>query len=97
MECAGRGHRVGALGSENRRGQGELREEMVSDWTSKDGQNLNRWSGIFLPNIVIRSVGPLFEGSWWESLCLELPPAPAAPAYREFSFFSSGSRTVAAP
>lgn len=61
---------VVALGSENRRGQGELHEEMVSDWTSKDGQNLTRWSGISLQNTVIRSVGPLFEGSWWESLCV---------------------------
>lgn len=58
MEYLGGGHRVGALGSEERRGQGELPGEVGLDWTSKDGQNLNRWSHVSLPNIVIRSVGP---------------------------------------
>lgn len=41
---------MGALGIEERRGHGELHEEVGLDWTSKDGQNLNRWSHISLPN-----------------------------------------------
>lgn len=49
---------MGALGIEERRGQGELHEEVGLDRTSKDGQNLNRWSHISLPNVVIRSMGP---------------------------------------
>lgn len=48
---------MGALGSEERRGQGELHGEVDLDRTSKDRQNLNRWSHISLPNIVIRSMG----------------------------------------
>lgn len=69
MECPGGGHRVGARGSGEKRGQGDLCEEMGLNWTSKDGQNLNRWSSISLANIVIRSMGALvLEGGQWDSV-----------------------------
>lgn len=72
---------------EARRGQGALHEDMGLDWTLKDGQNLNRWSGISLPNIVIQSMGPgVRRRLVGVFLCLDLPPPPAAPACREFSF-----------
>ena len=57
MECRGGGHRVGAVGGKGGGGQGELHEEMALHRTSENGQHLNRWSGISLPSVVIRSAG----------------------------------------
>lgn len=43
---------------EARSGQDGLQEDMGVDWTSEDGQNVNRWGGTSLPNVVIQSSGP---------------------------------------
>lgn len=72
---------------EARRGQGELHENMGLDWTSKDGQNLNTWSGISLPNVVIQSLRPWCLKAVGGSLSVpRVAPSPRVPACREFSF-----------
>lgn len=71
---------------EARRGQDVLHEDTGLDWTLEDGQNLNRWSGISLPNIVIQSMGPGVGRQLVGVSVPRLAPPPAAPACREFSF-----------
>lgn len=98
MEYLGGGHRVGALGSEERRGQGELPGEVGLDWTSKDGQNLNRWSPFPYQTLSSEAWDLSVRGQLvGVSLGPELPHPPAVSACREFFFFCSGRGTMAAP